>query len=356
MLQVQSVQDCIFTLNIPVKRYILQPSSGLLPAFLDELAELLPNVCTLTFQYRSDSNSASIIKSRLRQRHYHEDTVPEKKFSAKLSVQDGQILARAIIRLPSLTSLILRNAGVTDEILATMFNAFRERATRPSLVDLDLSYNKLTCKGMEHLVKDGIHIFNSTLHSLDLSGNYIRSQGAQALARMMKQNSSSMFLRELNLRINLFGDDGGAIFFRELAFCDSSEEVASNSLQDKGVNNEDLLTNLFLPLSLSHLDLSSNEIASNTVIELVRCLSKGVLPNIRVLDLSCNQFCDADVTLLVKSIEEMCDALGHQSRKSELVSVELRGNNGISSSSANALRKLDALLHRTVEVFREKIT
>jgi hypothetical protein len=123
----------------------------------------------------------------------------ELKYSHKYEAGRFQALGSAITSSPFLVSLMLKDTGIKDNDIASIFE------NQCNLSHLDLSHNQITSQGVALLVNKFISP-SSLLNSLDLSGNKICQVGASTIGAALADNES---LLSLNLGLNHIGDKGG---------------------------------------------------------------------------------------------------------------------------------------------------
>jgi Ran GTPase-activating protein (RanGAP) involved in mRNA processing and transport len=178
---------------------------------------------------------------------------------------------------------------------------------RDTLVELDLSFNKLTTDGFRQILlyfldgDDLIHDVDdddkkiigaedSILSTFKVAGNKIRAEGARTLGRILRTNAS---LEALDLRMNLLNDEGG--------------QLVMNGLQHNH--------------TLKRLNMSCNLLSSLTAEGLCRVFemsdsSTRSSNQLQHMDISSNEFKASDLIMLSQAVEQTC----------KLTSLDLRGN------------------------------
>jgi Ran GTPase-activating protein (RanGAP) involved in mRNA processing and transport len=252
----------------------------------------------------------------------------ENSFDAPSQVQvfgstqasDGISLAGALQSMPNLCCLSLTNSLMNDDLIRVFINELKAKETdedscsiRDTLVELNLSYNKLTTEGFRlvllyffdgdnrHAVND-YHSSNdhdqdqdhertsaSILSTLKVAGNKIRAEGARTLGRILKYNTS---LENLDLRMNLLNDEGGKLVMNGLhqnqtlkrlnLSCNSLSSMTSDSLCAI-FETSNCRPNGIASLScsdppqgnvLEHIDISSNDFKSSDIINLAHAVEQ----------------------------------------------------------------------------------
>jgi Ran GTPase-activating protein (RanGAP) involved in mRNA processing and transport len=171
-------------------------------------------------------------------------------------------------------------------------------------------------------------MFNSKLHTVDLSGNFLYPEGAQHLADAMTNNSTivNLYLRRCRL-----GNEGSKLLCKVLCDC---RALRSLSLAANEINSSDALKEIASLLrsgSLTSFDLSQNplgnngvkllcdEVKSNTTLKQlkmsgirlsdmgVNTLSEALLKKnfaLEHLDISCNILTAAGYQALASTLEQ----------------------------------------------------
>jgi Ran GTPase-activating protein (RanGAP) involved in mRNA processing and transport len=151
-----------------------------------------------------------------------------------------------------------------------------------SLRTLDLVNTLPGIEGLEAICKV-LEDTNRTLERLYLGGNYLTSEAACLIAKVLKKNSS---LKALMLSVNQFENSGASQLANALAENTSLEELglASNGIEDAGIIN--ILQSLINHPTLYHLDLGhsistkvlgakANKIAGEAIDQLKDFLQKN---------------------------------------------------------------------------------
>jgi Leucine Rich repeat len=136
-----------------------------------------------------------------------------------MRLRDAESLSRCLLGTNTLHTLCLPSNMIDDNALLTFLPGLLENN---SIQHLDLSHNAITSTGLQQLckkLKQAIPLPGSLsgsssagvcpLRVLNLSDNKIDERGGRYLARTFKANGESLRLRELHLRLNELGDDGG---------------------------------------------------------------------------------------------------------------------------------------------------
>jgi len=148
-------------------------------------------------------------------------------------------LPAAIESSPYLTTLIITESLISDdddvELIATKL------ADSQTLLYLDLSNNKMTANGVQHICEKLLSSADACLTHLDLSGNPLESKGAILLGQTLSNNDS---LISLSLRLCMIRDEGGIELF---------ESLSRNT-------------------SLNHINLSANRLGSCSTETLLKVL------------------------------------------------------------------------------------
>lgn len=212
------------------------------------------------------------------------------------------------------TDIYSFNCRIKDDELQPIGFAFMPNIQ--SLMNVNLSFNKITDRGVNVLIK--ILEFAENLRSLDLSGNQISDGGCEKLTNSIKGKS---FLRTLNLNTNLIGNPG-VMYLNELLFTNyalQNLDLGNNRYDWDGlialtttlttVNNTLLTLNVddpaykiqdqdffthFGKMFLSNKNLQKISLRLHKLrFEGVNILTHHLKLNssITVLDISCNQIC-----------------------------------------------------------------
>ncbi|XP_059816946.1 NACHT, LRR and PYD domains-containing protein 3-like isoform X2 [Hypanus sabinus] len=207
-----------------------------------------------------------------------------------LSLNDNKLgdsgvkLVSAALRNPEckIQRLWLGNVGLTDsgvEDLASVLN------TKPSLTDLDLSFNKLGDSGVK-LVSAALRNPECKIQTLWLYKVGLTDSGAEDLVSALSTKPS---LTGLNLSENKLGDSGVKLVSAALRNpeCKIQRlELNRVGLTDSGA--EDLVSALSTKPSLTDLDLRSNSLTDRSVPALRRLIL--TLPSLERIRLGMNRF------------------------------------------------------------------
>jgi len=337
---IESFQDYIFTLE-------LKNFSNF--TLLDSTLPSLTNLTSLTLEYGNKRNTDLPLVTSIQQRN------GRSLFGGGMQISDAQSLAHALKSLPHLCSLSLTNSQINDEIIFALFDELQSShgdsphdhaattgslsCLRDSLIDLDLSFNKIHKDGFYRIVQ---YFFPSSssfvdhedcsieqdfknqhpaaqqqqqegrdhdlLVKLKLTGNDVGIEGARILRKILEKNTS---LQELDVRLNDLKDEGGCIILEALHHNRTLKmlNMACNSLSTKSAN--------------SLCSLIGQGDGNNQNGELV----------LEILDLSCNMFADEDFTNIAAwvSSSSSSKSLGN------LIELDLRGDyNSLSIKDAIA--------------------
>ena len=168
-------------------------------------------------------------------------------------------------------------------------------AVNSSLTNLDLSENRIGDSGAASLSK-ALKV-NSSLTNLNLSENRIGYSGAASLSQALAVNSS---LTNLDLHGNSIGDSGAASLSQALAVNSSltNLDLSLNSIGDSGAAS--LSQALAVNSSLTNLNLSGNSIGDSGAVSLSQALA--VNSSLTNLDLSLNFIDDSGAASLSQAL------------------------------------------------------
>ncbi|XP_072893211.1 NACHT, LRR and PYD domains-containing protein 12-like [Hemitrygon akajei] len=155
--------------------------------------------------------------------------------------------------------LWLINVGLTDSGAEDLVSAL---STNPSLTDLNLSYNKLGDSGVK-LVSAALRNPECKIQTLWLNNVGLTDSGAEDLVSALSTNPSLM---ELDLSVNKLGDSGVKLVSAALRNPECKIQTLwldSVGLTDSGA--EDLASALGTNPSLTELDLSGNKLGDSGV-------------------------------------------------------------------------------------------
>ena len=200
---------------------------------------------------------------------------------SSLKLIEGRVtnlLTQALRVNTSLSSLDLSHNSIRSEKANSLFQAL---IVNTSLSSLDLSYNSIGDKGTNTLAQ--ALIVNTSLSSLDLSHNFIGGKGENSFAQAFTVNTS---LSSLNLRFNFIRDGEANSLAQALKVNTSlsSLNLHSNAIGADGANS--LAQALRVNTSLSSLNLGSNSIGVEGANSLAQALR--VNTSLSSLDLSFN--------------------------------------------------------------------
>ncbi|XP_059818671.1 NACHT, LRR and PYD domains-containing protein 3-like [Hypanus sabinus] len=180
----------------------------------------------------------------------------------------GVKLVSAAARNPEckIQKLVLRDVGLTDSGAEDLASALR---SNPSLMELDLSYNKLGDSGVK-LVSAALKNPECKIQKLWLENVSLTDSGAEDLVSILNTNPT---LTELNLSENKLGDSGVKLVSAALRNpeCKIQKLVLENvSLTDSGV--DDLVSSLSANPLLMDLYLGSNSLTDRSVPSLLHLI------------------------------------------------------------------------------------
>jgi Ran GTPase-activating protein (RanGAP) involved in mRNA processing and transport len=267
------------------------------------------------------------------------DTQRDLRLDASSRLQDDEAataLAEALARSQGLTSLSLAHTGITDAGVAALAAAMapHRSLTRLSVSEngavgsagiaalggvlesntsklkalcLDVRRESITGEGCKAL-KAGLAA-NSTLQTLDLTGNGLGNVGVGDLEPALRNNT---VLQQLRLDMNGLGPAGGQTM-RSLLQGHSRLirlQLAGNSLGCQGAKAlaDALVTNT----TLQFLDLNENDLRDEGAQGIADALKRGKNQTLRWLSLACNNVGQLGATALLS-----CQAL---------LSLDLYGN------------------------------
>ncbi|XP_059817883.1 NACHT, LRR and PYD domains-containing protein 3-like isoform X1 [Hypanus sabinus] len=196
----------------------------------------------------------------------------------------GVKLVSAAARNPEckIQKLVLHNFGLTYSGAEDLASALR---SNPSLMELDLSYNKLGDSGVK-LVSAALKNPECKIQKLWLWDVGLTDSGAEDLSSALSTNPS---LTELNLSENKLGDSGVKLVSAALRNpeCKIQKLVLENvSLTDSGV--DDLVSSLSANPLLMDLYLGSNSLTDRSVPSLLLLIL--TLPSLEWMGLGGNRF------------------------------------------------------------------
>ena len=138
-------------------------------------------------------------------------------------------LVRSIGSLSNLLSFALINSQINDDLLRPFVKELEKTTMNERLIELDLSYNKISTEGFRLVLAYFLDRQDTILTHLNFAGNEIQAEGGRMLGRIIKDNIS---LEVIDLRMNLFGDEGGKMIIEALK--------KNNSLQYLNLSHNDL--------------------------------------------------------------------------------------------------------------------
>ena len=208
-----------------------------------------------------------------------------------MQASDATSLASALQSIPHLCSFSLTNSQMTDDLMRLFVNELKAKeerndaghslsSIRDTLVELDLSFNKLTTDGFRQIIlyfldgdnrgvqaadnddHENDNLTHSILSTLKVAGNKIRAEGARTLGRILKTNVS---LETIDLRMNLLNDEGGKLVMNGLQHNHTLRRL-NMSCNFLSSFTADALCRVFEMNGLSksgnqlqHMDVSSND-------------------------------------------------------------------------------------------------
>uniref|UniRef100_A0A8C3L3S3 Leucine rich repeat containing 45 n=1 Tax=Chrysolophus pictus TaxID=9089 RepID=A0A8C3L3S3_CHRPC len=184
-----------------------------------------------------------------------------------------------------------------------------ERGEAPGRARLDLTEQSLsleTCGALGRLLEDGVKLLlhglcsNTTVKSLDLKGNNLRTTGAEALGKLLRQNKS---IRSLILEWNSLGiwEEGFSFFCQGLGANNFLQrlDLRNNQINHHGAG--ELAMALKRNASLQELDLRWNNIGLLGGRALLNCLQSN--KTLKKLELAGNNV-PSDI---LKAVEQAMD-------------------------------------------------
>jgi hypothetical protein len=200
----------------------------------------LPNLVSLHLEYR---NKIGVL----------ETTKESKSHFQGIQPSDIKYLATVLRSMHCCCSLSITNSQIDDDLLRIFVEELNRCEhnenvdhlhIRDTLIDLDLSHNKITTEGLRLITgcflsssSDTGNTEDDILATLKLVGNSIRAEGARTLGRILRTNKS---LVTLDLCMNRLEDEGGKL------------------LMDGIIHHNTSLKNL----RLTHNSISNSSIAS----------------------------------------------------------------------------------------------
>lgn len=270
-LQTSAIKDYVFTQNLQNIR-VCQ---------LGSVLSVLPNLMSLHLQYGTkdipfcDMANYSV---------------------GGMQIGDIKSLTQALESMRCLCSLSLTNNQLDDDMVRLLVEELQHTYVRNTLIDLDLSHNKIATEGLRVITQYFLLDENeedfacdaAILANLKLAGNSIRAEGARTLGRILKTNTS---LVTLDIQMNRLEDEGG--------------QLLVDGLREKNYN-------------LRHLNLSSNSISSLTVRSMCKLFEDSRGTNLESIDLSSNSLRKGDFGVLAVGLQQA----------SRVKSLDLRDNCG----------------------------
>ena len=195
------------------------------------------------------------------------------------------------INVSNLTSLNISNNQITRlKYIADILTY----ATK--IVELDLSYNKLSAEDMKRFLYRTKNIFTN-LVKLNVSGNIISDEVASAFANVLLENKK---LKELDLSDNNLHTEGIRKIFNGLKISTLIKlRVGHNSITDQEADH--MVTFLSRNKSLEELDLSHNNLRSAGAIKICRIY----LPRLAVFNISHNYIATKAATDIATFLSSM---------------------------------------------------
>ncbi|XP_072892422.1 NACHT, LRR and PYD domains-containing protein 3-like isoform X1 [Hemitrygon akajei] len=196
----------------------------------------------------------------------------------------GVKLVSAALRNPEckIQKLGLIDVGLTDSSAEDLVSAL---STNPSLTELVLSHNKLGDSGVK-LVSAALRNPECKIQKLELGDVGLTDCGAEDLASALSTNPSLM---ELDLSGNKLGDSGMKLVSEALR--NPECKIQKLGLMEVGLTDsgaEDLVSTLSTNPSLTELNLVGNLLTDRSVPALCRLIL--TLPSLERIRLSVNQF------------------------------------------------------------------
>lgn len=141
-----------------------------------------------------------------------------------------QYIARLLERSQKIRIVSLPNCDIDDESLVQISTSIKANRERLPLQSLQLSFNRITCKGVECLVNS---VWGSTtMQELLLDNNEIADRGAQHIAAVLLPHVKT--LEVLNLGFNLIKAPGIQILMK--AVVDTNSTLRSLSISGNNID------------------------------------------------------------------------------------------------------------------------
>ena len=112
-------------------------------------------------------------------------------------------ICRAMILCDCITSIVIQDCSLSDKSIESLLG---DSSDFCSLINLDLSYNKIGCIGAAHLSNTVLSSNLGVLSCLKLSHNIIGKDGALAIGNSIRVNST---IKQLDLKFNKLKNEGG---------------------------------------------------------------------------------------------------------------------------------------------------
>ena len=190
----------------------------------------------------------------------------------------GPMGCQAIVRLMQHTHRIrvlsLPNCDITDDLVALLSASMQSNRDRLPLEILQLSFNRITCAGMEHLANASRGL--TTLRELLLDNNGISDRGAQHLSMTLLPQVKS--LRTLNIGFNQVNSTGIKLIMKSVLESSSllSVSISGNTVDTSAAKS--IAYALAYNTTLRSLSLVHCKIGT----EGQRHITAGIVSNCRV--------------------------------------------------------------------------
>ncbi len=201
----------------------------------------------------------------------------------------GREMAKAFFFMHALRKLNLSKNSLDDTVVEALSHSLI--GIKSKSLDLDLSFNNLTCEGMNHLGRY-FNTPNCCLETINLEWNQIGWSGCIVLADALTKNNR---VSSLNLNFNKIGDIGACALIETLGrnVCLRHLSLNNNAIKAEAGH----LFSRALPFckALHSIDLSNNPLTIMTVNEIMRNLNGIGTPILNSINLN-NTFHTASST------------------------------------------------------------
>ena len=149
----------------------------------------------------------------------------------RVDVPGAHSLVKFLVDCNTLRSLVLDDCEISDEDLGILLPGLVKKDGESGVGNLSLVSNQITGIGGKQLGE----LFDNpgcTLEKLNLSNNFLKSEGAVAFGKGLANNKK---LREINLHMNRIGDEGTMAIASSLL---TNASLTSLNLEHNGVGTE----------------------------------------------------------------------------------------------------------------------